>query len=54
MDGLTFKTPFSNTDDTDEQPSLFSEFEKQENFPCKIMDWKENKIVQYKYLLKGK
>lgn len=52
MDGLTFKTPFSA--DGNEQPSLFAEFNEQENFPCKIMDWKENKIVQYKSLAKGR
>lgn len=50
MDGLTFSTPFSSPED--EHPSLFEEFNRQENFPCKIMDWKENKIILYKSLLK--
>ena len=50
MDGLTFSTPFSSPED--EQSSLFEEFNRQENFPCKIMDWKENKIILYKSLLK--
>ena len=51
MDGLTFSTPFSTAND-DEQPSLFEEMNSTENFPCKIMDWKENKIILYKSLLK--
>ena len=51
MDGLTFSTPFSSGDDS-EQGCLFEEMNTQENFPCKIMDWKENKIILYKSLLK--
>ena len=51
MDGLTFSTPFSSGDDS-EQEFLFEEMNTQENFPCKIMDWKENKILLYKSLLK--
>ena len=51
MDGLTFSTPFSSGDDS-EQGFLFEEMNTQENFPCKIMDWKENKIILYKSLLK--
>ena len=51
MDGLTFSTPFSSSDDND-QLSLFEEMNETESFPCKIMDWKENKIVLYKSLLK--
>ncbi len=51
MDGLTFSTPFSSGDDG-EQGFLFEEMNTQENFPCKIMDWKENKIILYKSLLK--
>ncbi len=49
MDGLTFSTPFSSCE---EQPSLFEEMNVKENFPCKIMDWKENKSILYKSLLK--
>ncbi|MGN0729646.1 restriction endonuclease subunit M [Treponema sp.] len=51
MDGLTFSTPFSSGDDG-EQGFLFEEMNTVENFPCKIMDWKENKILLYKSLLK--
>ena len=51
MDGLTFSTPFSSGDDS-EQGFLFEEMNTVENFPCKIMDWKENKIILYKSLLK--
>lgn len=50
MDGLTFCTPFSSSEEDDFLP--FEEFDEQENFPCKIMDWKKNKIVLYKSLLK--
>ena len=51
MDGLTFSTPFSSGDDSD-QGFLFEEMNVKENFPCKIMDWKENKIITYKTLVK--
>lgn len=51
MDGLTFKTPFSSAND-DAQNSLFEEFNETENFPCKIKDWKENKIIEYRTLVK--
>ena len=51
MDGLTFSTPFSSGDDN-EQEFLFEEMNTIENFPCKIMDWKENKTILYKSLLK--
>lgn len=51
MDGLTFSTPFSSGDDS-EQGFLFEEMNTVENFPCKIMDWKENKIILYKSLFK--
>lgn len=51
MDGLTFSTPFSSGDDG-VQGFLFEEMNTAENFPCKIMDWKENKIILYKSLLK--
>ena len=51
MDGLTFSTPFSSGNDS-EQGFLFEEMNTQENFPCKIMDWKENKIILYKSLIK--
>ena len=51
MDGLTFSTPFSSGDDN-EQEFLFEEMNTVENFPCKIMDWKENKIILYKSLSK--
>ena len=51
MDGLTFSTPFSSGDDN-EQEFLFEEMNTVENFPCKIMDWKENKTILYKSLLK--
>ena len=51
MDGLTFSTPFSSGDDN-EQEFLFEEMNTVENFPCKIMDWKENNIILYKSLLK--
>ena len=51
MDGLTFSTPFSSGDDS-EQGFLFEEMNTVENFPCRIMDWKENKIILYKSLLK--
>ncbi len=51
MDGLTFSTPFSSGDDS-EQGFLFEEMNVKENFPCKIMDWKENKIITYKTLVK--
>ena len=51
MDGLTFSTPFSSGADI-EQGFLFEEMNTVENFPCKIMDWKENKIILYKSLLK--
>ncbi|MBO4320507.1 MAG: restriction endonuclease subunit M [Treponema sp.] len=51
MDGLTFSTPFSSGDNS-EQGFLFEELNTVENFPCKIMDWKENKIILYKSLLK--
>ncbi|MBO4857532.1 MAG: restriction endonuclease subunit M [Treponema sp.] len=51
MDGLTFSTPFSSGDDS-EQGFLFEEMNVTENFPCKIMDWKENKIILYKSLLR--
>lgn len=53
MDGLTFSTPFSSGDDS-KQGFLFEEMNTVENFPCKIMDWKENKILLYKSLLKKK
>ena len=51
MDGLTFSTPFSSGDDS-EQGFLFEEMNTVENFPCRIMDWKENKIILYKSLVK--
>ena len=51
MDGRTFSTPFSSGDDSG-QVFLFDEMNTMENFPCKIMDWKENKIILYKSLLK--
>lgn len=51
MDGLTFSTPFSSVDDSG-QEFLFEEMNTAENHPCKIMDWKENKTVLYKSLLK--
>ena len=51
MDGETFSPPFSSGDDS-EQEFLFEEMNTQENFPSKIMDWKENKIILYKSLLK--
>lgn len=51
MDGLTFSTPFSISDENN-QLSLFEELNETECFPCKIMDWKENKIILYKTLLK--
>lgn len=51
MDGLTFSTPFSSSDENG-QNFLFEEMNVVENHPCKIMDWKENKVVLYKSLLK--
>lgn len=51
MDGLTFSTPFSSSDDSG-QDFLFEEMNAVENHPCKIKDWKENKVVLYKSLLK--
>ena len=51
MNGLTFSTPFSSGGD-DMQDYLFEEMNITENFPCKIMDWKENKIILYKSLSK--
>ena len=51
MDGLTFCTPFSSGDDS-EQGFLFEEMNTVENYPCRIMDWKENKIILYKSLVK--
>lgn len=53
MDGLTFSTPFSSADDS-EQGFLFEEMNVVENHPCKIKDWKENKVVLYKSLLKNR
>ncbi|MBQ9283303.1 MAG: restriction endonuclease subunit M [Treponema sp.] len=50
MDGLTSCTPFSSPEE--EEFLYFEEFDKPEHFPCKIMDWKENKIILYKSLLK--
>ena len=52
MDGLPFSTPFSTVAENDGQAFLFDELNVTENFPCKIMDWKENKIILYKSLLK--
>ena len=49
MDGLTFSTPFSSSDDNF-QGFLFEEMNSVESSPCKIMDWKENKIILYKSL----
>jgi hypothetical protein len=51
MDGLSFNTPFSAAENGG-QLSLFEEFNQNECFPCKIMDWKENKIILFKSLLK--
>ena len=51
MNGLNSSTPFLLSDDS-EQSLLFEEFNTVENFPCKIMDWKENKVILYKSLLK--
>lgn len=51
MDGLTFSTPFSSSDDSG-QDFLFEEMNAVENHPCKIKDWKENKVVLYKSLLR--
>lgn len=51
MDGLTFSTPFSSGENIG-QGFLFEEMNTVENFPCKIMDWKKNKIILYKSLLK--
>ena len=51
MDGLTFSTPFSSGDDS-AQGFLFEEMNTVENYPCRIMDWKENKIILYKSLVK--
>lgn len=51
MDGLAFSTPFFSTDDSG-QGYLFEEFNETKNLPCKIMDWKENKVILYKSLLK--
>ncbi len=53
MDGLTFSTPFSSADDNG-QNFLFEEMNETKNFPCKIMDWKENKVILYKSLLKNR
>lgn len=51
MDGLTFSTPFSSANDSG-QNFLFEEMNETKSFPCKIMDWKENKVILYKSLLK--
>lgn len=51
MDGLTFSTPPVSADESG-QGYLFEEFNKTKSFPCKIKDWKENKVVLYKSLLK--
>lgn len=49
MDGLTFQTPFSSSND-DGQDFLFEEMNSKKSSPCKIMDWKKKKIVLYKSL----
>ncbi len=51
MDGLTFSTPFSSANDSG-QNFLFEEMNETKSFPCKIMDWKENKVILYKSLFK--
>lgn len=53
MDGLTFCTPFSASDDNG-QDFLFSEMNTLQSFPCTIKDWKQNKVLKYKSLVKGR
>ena len=51
MDGLNYKTPFG-TSDEEEQLSLFPELNETESFICELKDWKENKVIKYKTLIK--
>lgn len=56
MDGITMSTPHSNYNLAYKQTSLF-DFTEDKNdmelieIPCKIFDWKENLIVEFKSLI---
>lgn len=52
MDGLTFQTPFSSSNDNG-QDFLFEEMNSKKSYPCKIMDWKKKKVALYKSLFMG-
>lgn len=53
MNGLDFKTPFGSKSDTEDN-FLFEEMREEESLVCEIKDWKENKVLKYRSLVKNK
>ncbi|MBQ7437572.1 MAG: restriction endonuclease subunit M [Oscillospiraceae bacterium] len=57
MNGLTYTAPFSEESVINDQADWFSEMggqvELKQEIPCCIMDWQEEKVIQYQTLVKG-
>lgn len=57
MNGLTYTSPFSEETIVNDQVDMFSEMggqiELKQEIPSCIMDWQEEKVIQYQTLVKG-
>lgn len=53
MDGMTYKVPLHDKRDWMEQLDFLNFNNNNNNKYCKIKDWRSNKILEYRYLVKG-